>query len=182
MILGISSSCEATGEKLDTGNHEPCLGAGDGGLEVLGEAAVASEPCESSLNHPAPRLGLEGADTLSSRNDLDGPLAEVSHCVEQLFSPVDAVGKDVAQLGEAAAERFEQRHGPVVVLNIGGLHEGSKQPTFSIGDDVALAAFHLLGHVKPTRAAAFRGLHALTVDDAGRGSCLAPDRLASPPD
>ena len=84
-------------------------------------------------------------------------------------------------LGKRAAERFEQRHGAVVVLNIGGVHEDSEQPAFGIGDDVPFAAFHLLGHVKPTWAAAFRGLHALTVDDAGGRSGVAPDRFASQP-
>src|SRR5438128_1659818 len=47
---------------------------------------------------------------------------------------------------------------------------------------MALAALHLLGHVKSTRAAAFRGLYALAVDDAGRRRRLAPDGLTRAPD
>src|SRR4051794_20044641 len=120
----MSSSCEAAGKELDTGNHQPCFGAGNGRLEVLGEAPVASKPGEGALHHPSAWLGLEGSDTLGSCDDLDGPFAEVGDRVEQLFSPVNTVG-----------------------------------------DDVTLAAFHLLGHVKPPRAAAFRGLHTLAVND-----------------
>src|SRR5947209_19480983 len=47
---------------------------------------------------------------------------------------------------------------------------------------MALAALHLLGHVKSTWAAAFRGLYALAVDDAGRRRRLAPDGLTRAPD
>ena len=101
MILGISGSCEAAGKQLDAGNHEPCFGTGNGCLEVLGEAPVASEPGEGALNHPASRLWLEGSDTLGSGDNLDGPFAEVGDRIEQLRSPVDAIGKDVPQLGEA---------------------------------------------------------------------------------
>src|SRR3954447_21573190 len=177
----MSSSCEAAGKELDTGNHQPCFGAGNGRLEVLGEAPVASKPGEGALHHPSAWFRLEGSDTLSSCDDLDGPFAEVGDRVEQLFSPVNTVGEDMPQLGEATAERFEQWHGAVIVLNIGRVHESSQQPTFGIGDDVTLAAFHLLGHVKPPRAAAFRGLHTLAVNDAGRRRCPASDGLASQP-
>src|SRR3954454_847421 len=179
MILGISSSCEAAGEELDAGDHEPSLGAGDGGFEVLGQATVAPEPGEGALNHPSPRLGFESSDTMSSCDDLDGPFAEIGDRIEQFIASVDAVGEDVPQLGEAAAQRFEQWHGAMVVLHIGRVHESREQPTFGIGDDVSLAAFHLLGYVKPTRAAAFRGLHALTIDDTRRRRRIAPYRFAS---
>src|SRR5436309_13936545 len=47
---------------------------------------------------------------------------------------------------------------------------------------MALAALHLLGHVKSTWAAAFRGLYALAIDDAGRRRRLAPDGLTRAPD
>src|SRR5438034_10050532 len=47
---------------------------------------------------------------------------------------------------------------------------------------MALAALHLLGHVKSTWAAAFRGLYALAGDDAGRRRRLAPDGLTRAPD
>src|SRR3954467_10902591 len=118
MILGISSSCEAAGEELDAGDYEPRLGAGDGGFEVLDQATVAPEPGEGALNHPSPRLGFESSDTMSSCDDLDGPFAEIGDRIEQFIASVDAVGEDVPQLGEAAAQRFEQWHGAMVVLHI----------------------------------------------------------------
>src|SRR3989442_1361380 len=46
---------------------------------------------------------------------------------------------------------------------------------------VALASVHPLGGIKPAWAATFRGLHALAVDDAGRGGAVAPGRPANAP-
>jgi len=100
MISMISTSCEPSNEDLDTGDHDPSLCAGDGGLEVLGETTVASEPGEGAFDHPALGLGLEGADTLGSRHDLDRPPAEIGDRIEQLVAAIDAVGEDVPQLGE----------------------------------------------------------------------------------
>jgi SAM-dependent methyltransferase len=72
----------------------------------------------------------------------------------------------------------QQRHGAVDVLNVGGMDLHGKQQAQRVGDDVALATLHLLGHIKPAWAATFRGLHTLAVDHAGRRHSLAPVRLA----
>ena len=46
----------------------------------------------------------------------------------QLVRPaIDAVGEDVPQLRERAADRFEQRHGTMVVLDVAGVYEHSEQ-------------------------------------------------------
>ncbi len=40
---------------MDAGDHDPGLGAGDGGFEVLGQASVAVEPGQRALDeghHP----------------------------------------------------------------------------------------------------------------------------------
>ena len=44
-----SGSCEPAREHADTGDQEPSLGAGDGDLEVLGEAAVCAENLNPSV-------------------------------------------------------------------------------------------------------------------------------------
>ncbi len=49
----IFKACEAADEETDAGGHDPGFGAGGGRLEVLGEAAVAPEPGEGALDHPA---------------------------------------------------------------------------------------------------------------------------------
>src|SRR5260221_8067050 len=102
--------------------------------------------------------------------------------MEEHRSSVDAVGEDVAQFGEHSSDEPQQRHGAMIVLNVGGLNKHGEQRAFGIGDDVTLAAFDLLGHVKPTRTAAFRGFRALAVDDASRWDRFTPDGLACQPD
>ena len=60
----ISKSCDPSGEALDACDHEPGLGAGDGGLEVLGETAVAPQPSKGALHHDA--AGKVGEDRCES--------------------------------------------------------------------------------------------------------------------
>src|SRR5436190_23901833 len=104
MVVMSSSPCEAAGEELDAGEHEPSGCAGDRRLEVLGEATVAGKPGKGALDHPAPRLGLESPDALASRDDIDRPGAQIGECIEQLLPPIDAGGDDMAQLGEHSSD------------------------------------------------------------------------------
>src|SRR3954452_23376529 len=99
MISLFSGPCEASGEQANAGDHEPCFGAGDGPLEVLGKAAVTSEPGEGAFDDPAFGFGLECPNLLGSGDDLDRPFAEFGDRVAKLVATVDAVGEDVPQLG-----------------------------------------------------------------------------------
>ncbi len=58
------------------------------------------------------------------------------------------------------------------------MHEHTKQQSLRVYRDVALTAIHPLSSVVAARAAAFRGLYALGVDDRGHrlGSRPAPSR------
>ena len=51
----VSSPCEASDEHADMGDVDPCDGAGDGRLEVLGEAPASAEPGEGAFDDPATR-------------------------------------------------------------------------------------------------------------------------------
>src|SRR3989304_76007 len=107
MIHMLSSPCETAGEQADASDSDPGFGAGDGGLEVLGEAAVASEPCEGAFDPPASGFGLEGSDALRPGDDLDRPLAEVGDRVEQFVAAIDAVGAAGAPPGGRGADGCE---------------------------------------------------------------------------
>lgn len=50
----------------------------DGLLEILGEASVPVEPCQSALNHPATGQHLEALGGVGSLDDLDGPFADAA--------------------------------------------------------------------------------------------------------
>src|SRR5260370_32395948 len=69
--------------------------------------------------------------------------------MEELRSSVDAVGEDVAQFGEHSSDEPQQRHGAMIVLNVGGLNKHGEQRAFGIGDDVTLAAFDFLATSNP---------------------------------
>ena len=156
----ISGPCEASEQDADAANREPRFSAGDGRLEVFCEATVAAEPRKGTFDHPTFRLGLEGSHTLRPGDDLDGPLAEIGDGIEQLVTAVDAIGKDVPQLGKRVPERLQQRHRAVIVLNVGRMHLSCEQRAVGIGDDVALTSLYLLGHVKSGWTATLRGLDA----------------------
>ena len=55
MALLVCESSKPAREQLHRSEIEPDLTAGDGGLKVFGEAAVAVEPSEGSFDHPTAR-------------------------------------------------------------------------------------------------------------------------------
>ena len=123
MISVFSGPCEAAREEAYAGDHEPSLRAGDSRLEVFGQASVASEPSESAFDHPAFGLRLECPDPFGSGDDLDRPAAERRHRVAKLVAAVDAVGEDMLQRREGLSQCGKQRHGAVIVLDIGRVHQ-----------------------------------------------------------
>src|SRR5216684_4082874 len=131
-----SSPCEAAGQQAQIGEKEPGCGAGNGGLEVLGETATAAQPGKGALDDPSSGQELEAFDARWPLDDLDGPRAAVVDGGEQLGAAVDAIGEDVAQAGEASAQRTQQRHGAMRILDIGLVQAHGEQKAFGIGDDV----------------------------------------------
>src|SRR3546814_9591418 len=152
----ISSSCEPTREESDVGEEEPCGCCGDGGLEVLGEAPASAEQGEGCFADPSSGQQLEAFDALWALDDFDGPRPAVGEGLEQLLATIDAVGEYMAQSRQASAQRAQQRHGPVAVLHVGGVHQHGEQETLGIGDDMALAPLDPLGSVEAAWAAAFQ--------------------------
>ncbi len=108
----ISSSCDPSNEKLDACDHKPSLCTGDGGFEILGEPAIATEPGEGALDHPSPGQEVEALRGIETLDDLDRPLAKLLQRLLELRSGIAAVGEDMAQPGktwrsQGNAERIE---------------------------------------------------------------------------
>ena len=101
MICLLSKSCDPSREQLDACDHEPGLGTSDGGLEVLGETAVAPQPGQGALDHPTPGQHLETRHVVASLDDLQRPLANLFQRRGEFRSGVGAIGEDVAQPGKA---------------------------------------------------------------------------------
>src|SRR5712691_1732165 len=95
-----SSSCKAPGEEAQVGQEDPRGGAGDGGLEILGEASAATEPGQAALHHPPPGEELEAFDAWRALDDFDRPRSAIGDGVAQLVAAINAVGEDMAQFGE----------------------------------------------------------------------------------
>ena len=68
----------------------------------------------------------------------DRELADFGERRAELVASVTAIGKDVAQPGEAVADAGEHIGRAVTILRIGGMADGANEEALSIGDDMAL--------------------------------------------
>src|SRR5207302_4660202 len=100
--------------------------------------------------------------------------------VAQLVAAIDAVGEDMAQLGEGLPQRAQQGNRAVRILDVGFVHAHGEQEPLGVGDDMALAPLDAFAGVNPARAAAFGRRHALAVDNAGAGCEVSALLVAGP--
>src|SRR4051794_41370813 len=71
--------------------------------------------------------------------DLNSPRGfALRESVLELLAAVDAVSKDVSQLGKAAAQLLQQWNGAMAVLNIGWMDIDGEQKAIGVGDDMPL--------------------------------------------
>src|SRR4029077_4005416 len=136
-------------------DEEPSGGAGCGSLEVLGESTTPAEPSKCTFDHPSPWQELEAFDASWALDDLDRPGPAMGERPTQLIAAVDAIGKDMAQLGELGTQMLQQRDGTVDILHIGRVNAHGEQKAVGIGDDVALASMEAFAGVEAARPAAF---------------------------
>lgn len=59
--------------------------------------------------------------------------------LEKLWAAIDAVGKDMPQLRQAASQVPQQRDRAMTILNIGGMNMHGEQEPVAVGDDMTLA-------------------------------------------
>ena len=164
------------------GDEKPCDLGGGGTFEVFGEATASAEPCEGSLDYPASRQELKAFDAGWPLDDLDRPRPAMGERVDKLFAAIDAVGKDMPQLGKALAQALQQGHGAMDILNIGGMNVDGQQQAVGVGDDMALAPVDTFAGVKPARPASLRRRSTLAVNDGGCRSWLASEFAPRSPD
>ena len=89
------------------GYEDPCSFGCRGGFEVLGEATAPAAPGKGTFDDPAPRQKLEAFDAMRPLDDLNRPWPAIRECFLKLVAAVDAIGKDVPQLGEPLAHPFQ---------------------------------------------------------------------------
>jgi hypothetical protein len=136
-------------------DKDPSLGALNGFLPVLGQAAAFPKPRKSTLNNPSSRQNLKPFGGVGSPHDLDDPAANADQSVTQLWSSISSVGKHMAQLGGLALEPSEHVRRTVAVLNVGAMHPQRNQVAAGIGHYVALATLDPLARVKTANPSIF---------------------------
>lgn len=114
-------------KELDGCDEEPGYCGRDCLFEVLGEAAVATEPSQRSFDDPAAGQDLEAFCGIGPLDDLDGPFADTAQGFAQLVAGIAAIGEQVSQPGEPVDDLGEQQRRPVTVLDIGSVDEGMDQ-------------------------------------------------------
>lgn len=118
-------------------------------LEIPREAAVATDPCQSSLDDPAlgdDREAFLGARTL---NDFNPPCARLAHGVANARPLVSSIGKDNLDERKSAAHPFGQNLGRAIpVLYARRMNHDAQQEPLMVGQDMALDALGLLARIE----------------------------------
>jgi len=102
-------------------------------FEVFGEAAIAAEPCESSLYDPSAREQDEALCRVGSFDDLECPAAAPLERGLKLLAGVSAIGEDMAQPWEARPDRRQDIGRAIAVLNVSGVDDRCDQQAQRIG-------------------------------------------------
>ena len=117
----------------------------EAGFKVFGEASVAIEPSESTLDNPAPRQDDKAADGIGTLDDLDSPLADFGESGVELGAAVGAVGKDMSQLRMETSDRGQDQW-CATWMSASWTTAATSRPLVS-GEHVALTALDLLAGV-----------------------------------
>src|SRR3712207_9096818 len=106
-IGGALGSGEPAGEELDAGDHQPGQGALEGGLEVLGQAAIAVEPGYGPLDHPPARQHFEAFGGIDATDDLQPPRAKPGERFLELGARIGAIGRsEERRVGKECRSRW----------------------------------------------------------------------------
>ena len=113
------------------GDEYPRHGAFDGGFEVLGEPAAASEPSEGAFDHPAAGKEFKPFGDVGSLDDLDGPFSHLGQGVPQFVAGIAAIGEDVTQPWIERTDRGQDIDSTVAILDVGGMDQQANEITLA---------------------------------------------------
>jgi hypothetical protein len=115
-------------------------------LEIPDEAAVAVEPGEAALDHPAAGQDSDASEIGRSPDDLEAePFARRRRGGADAL--VGAVGKQMGQPREAPPGAGADQGQAVAVLDVGGPDRERQQQPPRVGDQVALATVDVLAGI-----------------------------------
>lgn len=143
-------SGEATKHNADHGEAEEGLDGSGVTLEVAGQAAVAADPGESTLDDPS--LGQDDeAMGIAALDDLQAPEAGLGDDFGHLRPLVAGVGKDAFDERKGSPRGAQQVARAVAILHVGRVDGDAQQQAKRIDQDVPLAAGDLLAGVETLR-------------------------------
>jgi len=134
-------------------DHRQADEGGDGSgitLEVAGEAAVAADPGECSLDDPA--LGQDNEVVrIGALDDFELPCAGIGDDRSHLRPLIAAIGVDHLDEGEQTTGSAQQFVGTVAILHTGRMDRDVQDEAERIDEDVPLAARDLLARIEALR-------------------------------
>ena len=134
--------------QVDHRNEYHCFTALRQCFVVLGQAAVFTQPSESSLDNPSLRQHDEAMQggTLDNLNEASGPAARPVNKPARIA----AVGQNQLQTSKTRSQSVEHQLPAVSILNVGWMDNQSQNQANGIDDQVTLAAKDFLARVVPT--------------------------------
>ena len=115
-------------------------------LVVACKPTTTADPRQCSFDNPSFREHHE-AMPVTAADDLEHPRASPGHDDLHLAALIARIRDDPLQKGEAPSRLSQQRLGPIPILHARGMHDDGQEKTERVGQDVALAAQHLLASV-----------------------------------
>jgi len=114
---------------------------------VLGEASIAAEPGEGSLDDPTARQHDEAFHGVAAFDDFEAKRRNLGHRRVDLMGVVSAVRPNELEPGKAVADFVEHQRRPIAVLDASRMNDDAQRQTFGVDQGVNFAALDLLAGV-----------------------------------
>ena len=118
--------------------------------QALAQPTATSQPCKCSLNHPSSRQHLELMAVSRTPHNLQRPTRQGHDPINQLAC-VTSISPDQSQAREPSLQFANNQLCTISVLDVSGVDHDCQQQSYSVHDDMPLAARHLLTGIITTR-------------------------------
>lgn len=119
---------------------------------IFGETAAAPEPGECALDHPPAGQNLKAFGLIRAFDNLGFDLRQdFSERLLKSRPLIAAIGEQLFQKRVQTEQRRKNQRPAVAILNIRRMHDGVKQKTYRIDEDVPLFALDLFPRVIAVR-------------------------------